>query len=316
MRIEVAPAPVLPGPNAFAAISSGHQWRGKRLHGERLRVFFEAGYGDAFQCARFLSPFVAWADGPVTLVTCPQLGGIFTRSFPDLDVRTAHPLPPARWVVGAWRTGDDPSWFTICAETLRLGPARPPYLAATPRRFARDILHVGLCVRAHADAQGGFDPPRSIADPAILAPWWDVPGIQWHTLLPPGHAPPHPTVVDHGAELADWTDTADLIAGLDLVISVDTAVAHLAGALGVPLWMLLRPACPVGGRTEELLTDVRYGDPRWEPLHCPRGGLVEPGAGCLYPTARLFHQSKPGDWASLVAAVAAALAAIPLRGIS
>jgi len=87
---------------------------------------------------------------------------------------------------------------------------------------------------------------------------------------------------------ADFADTAALVANLDLVVTVDTSVAHLAGALGKPVWLMNR----------------FDGCWRW-----PRKGEDTP----WYPTMRLFHQPSPGDWASVVARVAGELTKWPGR---
>ena len=92
-------------------------------------------------------------------------------------------------------------------------------------------------------------------------------------------------VIFHDHELIDMTDTAGLIANIDLVISVDTAPAHLAGACGRPTWVLL-PFAP---------------DFRW---------LTDRDDSPWYPTARLFRQDAPGDWAGVISAVADQLRAI------
>jgi ADP-heptose:LPS heptosyltransferase len=92
-------------------------------------------------------------------------------------------------------------------------------------------------------------------------------------------------LIDWTEELRDFADTAALIEALDLVISVDTAVAHLAGALGRPIWML--------NRTD---TDWRWGV----------SGETTP----WYPTMRLFRQTTSGDWAAPMAAIEAALQTI------
>jgi ADP-heptose:LPS heptosyltransferase len=91
-------------------------------------------------------------------------------------------------------------------------------------------------------------------------------------------------VFDAAPWLKDFADTAALIAELDLVVSVDTAVVHLAGALGKPVWVLI-PFCP---------------DWRW---------MLERADSPWYPTMRLFRQSAPNDWAPAFAAIEAALRA-------
>ena len=93
---------------------------------------------------------------------------------------------------------------------------------------------------------------------------------------------------DWRAEIEDWADTAAIVSQLDLVISVDTGVVHLAGALGVPAWVLLCYA----------------PDWRW---------LLERADSPWYPAARLFRQPRPKDWASVLAEAAAALRVLPAR---
>jgi hypothetical protein len=97
----------------------------------------------------------------------------------------------------------------------------------------------------------------------------------------PGPAP----LVDWSAELSDFAETAALVAGLDLVISIDSAVAHLAGALGKPVWILLPYAA----------------DWRW---------LIDRDDSPWYPTARLFRQQHPGDWSGVIASVARLLGSV------
>jgi hypothetical protein len=92
----------------------------------------------------------------------------------------------------------------------------------------------------------------------------------------------HGAMVDHSADQQNFTDAAALVAEMDLVLSIDTSLAHLAGALGKPVWIML----PFSA------------DWRW---------LVGRNDTPWYPTARLFRQRQPGDWNSVVAAVAQAL---------
>jgi ADP-heptose:LPS heptosyltransferase len=91
-----------------------------------------------------------------------------------------------------------------------------------------------------------------------------------------------PCLTDLSADLTDFGETAALIANLDLVITVDTAIAHLAGAMGRPVWILLPKA----------------SDWRW---------LLDRSDSPWYPTARLFRQSTPGEWNPVIAEVASAL---------
>ena len=96
------------------------------------------------------------------------------------------------------------------------------------------------------------------------------------------HPPPRMEIADYADELNDFADTAALVSALDLVISVDTAVVHLAGGMGKPVWILSR----------------FDGCWRW---------LLDRDDSPWYPTARLFRQTSPGDWAGVVERATAAL---------
>ena len=132
------------------------------------------------------------------------------------------------------------------------------------------------------------DRRRSIALDA-MSPLGEVSGVTFISLqkgepsAQAAHPPRGMALYDFTADLHDFADTAALVDNLDLVISVDTAVAHLAGALGKPVWVLL-PSAP---------------DWRW---------MRDRSDSPWYPSARLFRQSVRGDWPSLVQKVASALA--------
>jgi hypothetical protein len=119
-----------------------------------------------------------------------------------------------------------------------------------------------------------------------LAPLADVPNIRWYSLqLGPPAAQPRPPgldLVDLSLHMADFADTAAILANLDLLISIDTAAAHLAGAMARPVWVLLPYSADWRWFTNRL-------DSPW------------------YPTARLFRQPNVGDWASVVEQIASEL---------
>jgi hypothetical protein len=177
--------------------------------------------------------------------------------------------------------------------TLDTIPAATPYLSADPalaanwheRLVGLDGLRIGL---VWAGGQWfAADRRRSIALKA-LAPLGEVSGVSFVSLQKDGPAaqaadPPHGLVLhDFTADLHDFEDTAALIVNLDLVISVDTSVAHLAGALGKPVWLLNR-----------FDTDWRW--------------LLNRDDSPWYPTLRQFRQPRPGDWNSAVCAARDAL---------
>jgi hypothetical protein len=182
------------------------------------------------------------------------------------------------------------------ATDLQSIPAPCSYLVADPLRVAAWRSHLDAqCVDSSARRIGLVwagnpalvqDRHRSIALASLLP--LIRPGLQFCSLqkdLRPGDREwlaAHPEILHFGDQLNDFTDTAALIESLDLVISVDTAVAHLTGALGKPVWMLHRfPA-----------------EFRW---------LLDRDDSPWYPSARLFRQTQRGDWDSVIAEVARAL---------
>jgi hypothetical protein len=132
--------------------------------------------------------------------------------------------------------------------------------------------------------------PKRSLPVEILLPLLSHPGIEWHTLqkeIPPAQRDwlsAHGLTIDHSAELNDYADTAALISLLDLVVTIDTSVAHLTGALGKPAWIMLRHSA----------------DWRW---------LLDRDDSPWYPTARLFRQTRAGHWQAVVSDVAQALTA-------
>jgi Glycosyltransferase family 9 (heptosyltransferase) len=205
--------------------------------------------------------------------------------------------------------GDDlPSFDLHCplmslphafGTTLDTIPAATPYLSAAPvlaanwqeRLVGLDGLRIGLVwaggQRLNVPAAAAMDSRRSIALKA-LAPLGEISGISFVSLQKDGPAAQvadqsHGLVLhDFTANLHDFEDTAALIVNLDLVISVDTSVAHLAGALGKPVWLLNR-------------FDTCW---RW---------LLNRDDSPWYPTLRQFRQSRPGDWNNAVCAARDAL---------
>ncbi len=230
-------------------------WDGRTLDGQDVLVRCYHGLGDTLQFARFLPPLRARAAS-VTLEVQPELLDLL-RQVPGVDrlvaFDVAAPLPSA---------GPDIEIMEL-QHALRLPPVPTPYLTVEPRKYPG----IGVCWRA-----GGWDPRRSIAL-AELRP-----------ALPPGAISlqrgeaglPDPL---HGS--MSVAETAGLVAGLDAVVTVDTMVAHLAGALGRPCHLLLQQDA-----------DWRWG---WAP--------TTP----WYTQTRLYRQADAGDWSVPVAALRQAL---------
>jgi hypothetical protein len=191
--------------------------------------------------------------------------------------------------------GDDPGAFDRCVLSYTLphlfgvdvpeDVARPPYLLATGPRFRAlpGALRVGI--RWAGDRAHYQDRMRS-TDLSAWAPVLSVPGVTFYNLqlgrTSEQLRPYDSRIHDLAPELTDWARTAAVMMELDLVISVDTSVAHLAGALGLPVWICL-------SATPEWRWMLERPDTPW------------------YDSARLFRQRRAGEWPALFEQVAAAL---------
>jgi len=200
------------------------------------------------------------------------------------------------------KTGGCPEDCHFCSQSSVFGtevatiPAQVPYLRAPPERVATWKRRLGPAggLRVGLAWRGAQHIPKRSLPIECLLPVLVQPGLELHALqqeIPAeqrawlqAHAP----LFDHSAALHDFADTAALIAQLDLVVTIDTSVAHLAGALGKPVWILLRHSA----------------DWRW---------LLNRDDNPWYPTARLFRQHRPGDWDGVVADVSRALQAVARR---
>jgi Flp pilus assembly protein TadD len=275
------------------------QWRtGMPLEGTTVLLHAEQGFGDTLQFCRY-APLLAAAGARVLLEAPPALCRLL-RSLPGVSqvIAAGAPLPafdlhcPLMSLPGGFGT------------TLDTIPAAVPYLRADPAEVAAwcAILadlpgrRIGLVwagsSRSEQPQAVAVDRRRSMPL-AALAPLAEVAGCSFVSLQlgpPAGQSPPPGMVLhDHTARLRDFADTAALVTALDLVIAVDTAVAHLAGALGRPVWLLNR------------------FDTCWRWLE---GRDDSP----WYPTLRQFRQPVAGDWASPVGQVAQMLARFAAAG--
>lgn len=254
----------LPGHGSDPPPISG-EWQGEPLAGKRLLIWPEQGFGDQIQFARFARP-LAEAGAEVTLVTPPELMALFQGLGVTLVERTATMtlLAPDHWTLAM----SIPYRLGITLQTL----SGAPYLTAPADRIAkwRDRAPAGgVGVAWRGRASHPYDRLRSL-------PRDELSGL----VRAAGRRP-----VDLTEPVGDFADLAAVIAGLDLVITVDTAVAHLAGALGKPCWVLLR-----------------WAQPDWRWL---QGRADSP----WYDSVRLFRQTPQGGWPAVLAEVAAALEA-------
>jgi hypothetical protein len=226
------------------------EWRGEDLRGRSLLVFPEQGFGDQILLARFATT-LAEAGATVSMLTPPPL----VRLFRHLPVRVI----PA---IGAVEVPPHDFWSMIGSLPGRMGVTEASLPTAPYLPSKAGGRGVGLTALA-----GPFPPGRSLPD-ALRDGLLALPGVR--SLAPE----------DTGA--ADFEATREIIESLDTVVSVDTATAHLAAAMGKPCFVLMWSP----------------GDWRWGRL---------PDRTPWYPSARLFRQPTPGDWPPVVDTVRAAL---------
>lgn len=230
------------------------EWRGEPIGDRHILVVAEQGLGDQILWSRFL-PRLAARAGRVSLAVARPL----ERLLDDLPVTVLRSPSPGfeDFHADVWASlGSVARWLEATPDD-----APAPYLSAPPRPGGG----IGLML------EGGPRNPNSarLPPPGVAAA---IRGLRPFVDLSPDAS---------GAR--DMRDTAEIIAGLDAVVTVDTSVAHLAGALGKPCWILLpRPAADWYSR--------------WEGDRTP-----------WYPQARQIRQRAPGDWAGVVAALAEAL---------
>jgi tetratricopeptide (TPR) repeat protein len=260
-RVALSPETIPPINVAFP------EWRGEPLEGRSILVWYEQGLGDQIQMCRFAQSLKARGAAHVALGCRPQLVDLIaTATGVDevVPVPLGQPVTVKRYDFWS-RYFSLPAPLGITLETL----PKAPYLSAPADRRARwsGFSGVGLAWRA---SPTGFNADHK-----------NLPDRFAEQILVQGAVSLHPE--DTG--VGDFADTAAIMERLDLVISIDTSVAHLAGAMGRPVWTLL---------------------PR---VHCDWRWLRERTDSPWYPSMRLYRQEQPGDWEPVVSAVLADLAA-------
>jgi len=262
-------------------------WAGEPLEGRTILLHSEQGAGDAIQFVRYVEAVV-------------NRGGRVLLSIPASLIALFEAIPG---VAEVNRHGDLLPRFDVHCPLLSLPrvlgttqaslPDRVPYLSVPMVARSRSQawigaetpgLKVGLVWAGNPQHQN--DRNRSIPF-STLAPLFELAGVRWFSLQLGAHAAdlvqaPAGRILDLSPHLQDYVDTAAVLEQLDLILSVDTSVAHLAGALARPTWILL-PCVP---------------DWRW---------MLGRNDSPWYPTARLFRQTRPGDWEKVVAEVQQAL---------
>lgn len=277
-----------------AEILQRPRWMGREaLAGKTILLYAEQGLGDTIQFVRYV-PLVA-ARAKEVIVRAPSaLAPLLGELAPNCRVLTdGAPLPAADWQCPLL------SLPLAFGTTLADVPAPVPYLRADPARVrgwqARlpqdHRTKVGIVWSGNPSHTNDRNRSFALAQFKTLATC-DAHFVSLQAQVRESDraaASLWPELLPFGASLGDFSDTAALIEALDLVITVDTSVAHLAGALGRPVWILL-PFCP---------------DWRW---------MLDRADTPWYPTARLYRQNAPGAWQPVLARVRADLEAFtPVR---
>jgi len=274
------------------------QWTGQiPLTGDRLLIFKEQGLGDQLQFSRYL-PLAAshFAEG-VSIFVGPPLLALFRRSFPDAEILDVPPDNQEAW---HWQCPllSLPLTFGTTLETI---PNHVPYLIPDPAKVSywqskitaldlpESTRKIGVVWKPGTNMKTA--PLRAISLQQ-MAPLLGLPGCMWFSLQKepdPDKAPwvASEKLIDWADEFGDFDDTAALLMNMDLVISVDTSVAHLAGGLGQAVWLFNR----------------HHSEWRW--MH-DREDIP------WYPTMRIFTQKTAGNWDEVVWRMSATLASMPL----
>lgn len=253
----------------------GPRWNGESLSGKTLLVYCEQGYGDTIQFSRYLPKLSAM--GINVIFECQ----------PPL-VKLVRSINSAGKIISQ---GDEPGEFDAHVPLLSLPRIlgadensiqnQPPYLStaeSTPLNSNSGPFKIGFAWRGSAAFKRD-----AIRSPGLepFLPLLNIPGVQFYSLQKdngPEEIEKHSAarlITDAGSGLTSFSETARVMDGLDLIISSDTAIAHLAGAMGKPVWTVLS----------------HVPDWRWllGRTDCP-----------WYPTMRLFRQPKAGDWESVL----------------
>ena len=234
--------PILPEPDALLPLLPAKQWHGESLQGKRLLVWPEQGYGDMIQFCRYLPLLKRQGAWQIDLV-CRKAQVELLQTLEGVDRVVAQ--DDAATIVDECDHWTLPMSLPLHHGTTLAGiPAHLPYLHALPQRratwrgrMAATGKKIGLVWRGNPHHAN--DGKRSLPDFSLLKPLLAVETAAFFSLQNGTHEALPAAVTDLGARIADFADSAAIVEQLDLLITVDTAIAHLAGALGKPCWIML-----------------------------------------------------------------------------
>ncbi|MEN6565542.1 MAG: tetratricopeptide repeat protein [Veillonellales bacterium] len=262
------------------------RWRGENLTGKRILLYYEQGFGDTLFFVRY-APLVAKLAGKTVLWVQEPLQRLLESSFPSLEVHGTTDIPPGEFDF-CCPLPSLPMVFNTSAKDI---PRTIPYikvcseLAAKWGKVAEQLNRKRVGVAWAGNPSHHNDRNRSIPID-LFADLFADDEVIWVSLQVGAKARELVKVpckvFSRPEEMEDFAETAGLITHLDLVITVDSAVAHLAGAMGKKTWLLL-PFAP---------------DWRWQ---------MDREDSPWYPTMRLFRQCKADDWPDVINRVRGAL---------
>lgn len=291
-RLQRALTSLLAGPTAAGWADFEHRglpappdtgaapWHGEPLAGQSILVTSEQGHGDNFQFVRFVTDLTARGASRVVVECHPTAVSLFAAS--GLNAVAKGQAPPTDWYVPMLSL---PYRLEVGNDTAA---GRIPYLRAKSRL---DVAPKGRC-RLGVVWQGN---PAFLAttlrdfDTALLPQLLAIPKVDWVSLQHGTSPPASGTSLSIPPLADDWLATAQLLSKLDGLVTVDTGIAHLAGAMGLRTFIML-PFSP----------DWRWG--------------LERETTLWYPSARLVRQRKSGDWASVVEQLTGLLSSIDHEG--
>lgn len=284
--------------NVNTTVAPCPRWNGEEIRGKSLLILPEQGFGDQIQFCRYANVLKEMGAKHITLVCEPALVTLF-QSVRGVDCVVGKQGPIV---------SNSDFWIHYLSLPYHLGttlesiPNHIPYLHVLPKGkthwdqvLPKDKFLVGLVWKGESTHKN--DAKRSLPGLQVYAPLWSIPGVVFISLqkgrgeVEANQPPLGQPIVPMGQFIQDFADTAAIISHLDLVISIDSAVAHLAGALGKPCWLLL----PAWNTDWRWLQD--RNDSPWYP------GVM-----------RLFRQTKPDDWSEIVAQLARELAMMLRQG--
>jgi tetratricopeptide (TPR) repeat protein len=282
------------------------RWTGEPLLGKSIMLMREQGYGDEIMFARFAKDLKNRGAAKVS-VLCQAPIKTLLATVPGVDeVHSVEDLNDVWPPMDFWVFSQ--SLPHVLGVTLDNLPAQIPYIAPQAsssmawrahalQKLLPKTLKVGVAWRG--SPTHGNDHNRSLASLTVLRPLWDVPNISFVSLqtgdasVEAVNAPPDQPIAEWGSQLMDFADGAALVSQLDLVISVDTAIVHVAGALGTPCWVMI----------PRIETDWRWLNDRDDSPWYPKG-------------MRIFRQTTDSGWDDVLGQLKDALQALSNKASS